>query len=360
MPPLCCPNCFASEHETLINYINASGQLGDCSFCGSKGIKVVEPGMLAELFNPIVGMYEPIGEFIQSHDVGMGYGRALWQAIDEDWIIFNGVDAQRLFNAIYPPAIGKDALSGPSADDDVWENAIEYRGSDHLSEPMRAAWSAFCEEIKHNNRFSPKSDFDFAALDRLFSVFESRIDKGVYCRARKSEKKLRIAKMGKPPSEKTPLNRLNPRGISYLYLAENINTALAEIRAIPNDSVTIGEFIFIKPAKVLDLSRRTIGSPFIFGRDIQDVLYYRAFLFLFAEQISLPISAESADLEYIPIQFIGEYIKQKGYDGIIYKSSVTEGKNLVLFDDAKVKCKRVSFVKVTTLSPAMCTWVPSK
>jgi len=36
--------------------------------------------------------------------------------------------------------------------------------------------------------------------------------------------------MGAPPANKTTEGRVNPRGISYLYLATNPKTAVAEIR----------------------------------------------------------------------------------------------------------------------------------
>ena len=43
----------------------------------------------------------------------------------------------------------------------------------------------------------------------------------------------------------------------------------------------------------------------------------------------------------MPTQIISEFIKSKGYDGIIYKSSLTKGSNYVLFnlnDAAVVQC----------------------
>ena len=53
-----------------------------------------------------------------------------------------------------------------------------------------------------------------------------------YFRARISDKKGFPKKyMGNPPSLLTKSGRANPEGISYLYLANNIETTLFEVRA---------------------------------------------------------------------------------------------------------------------------------
>ena len=46
-------------------------------------------------------------------------------------------------------------------------------------------------------------------------------------------------------------------------------------------------------------------------------------------------------LSYIPLQFISEYIKNLGYDGFVYLSTVGDGENLVMFN-WKEKCKIIN------------------
>jgi hypothetical protein len=47
---------------------------------------------------------------------------------------------------------------------------------------------------------------------------------------------------------------------------------------------------------------------------------------------SWPVTKSDSKSEYAPTQIISEFIKSKGYNGIIYKSSLTQGHNYVLFN----------------------------
>lgn len=54
---------------------------------------------------------------------------------------------------------------------------------------------------------------------------------------------------------------------------------------------------------------------------------------LLSEQIFLPITTEDRNLMYAPFQCMAQYFLSKGYNGIVYSSTVfPEGKNVVLFD----------------------------
>ena len=44
--------------------------------------------------------------------------------------------------------------------------------------------------------------------------------------------------------------------------------------------------------------------------------------------------------EYIPLQYIAEYIKSIGYDGFLYGSVVGPGANLVMFNNVKCIMKK--------------------
>ena len=61
---------------------------------------------------------------------------------------------------------------------------------------------------------------------------------------------------------------------------------------------------------------------------------------LLGDELSRPVSTTDSELEYLPSQYICEFIKLENYDGILYKSSVNNpGFNLVLFEEqSKVNC----------------------
>lgn len=56
----------------------------------------------------------------------------------------------------------------------------------------------------------------------------------------------------------------------------------------------------------------------------------------FANHMSLPIEKDTAPIDYVPTQFLSELIKDLNYDGIKYKSSLSdkEGFNYVLFQQS--------------------------
>ncbi len=43
-------------------------------------------------------------------------------------------------------------------------------------------------------------------------------------------------------------------------------------------------------------------------------------------------TTDVATAEYVPTQVIAEFFKQKGFDGVVYRSSLSDGYNLALFD----------------------------
>ena len=54
--------------------------------------------------------------------------------------------------------------------------------------------------------------------------------------------------------------------------------------------------------------------------------------------------------KYLPTQFLGELIKQLGFDGLRFKSAVKNGSiNIVLFDDMKCKAIRSDLIKVSDI-----------
>ena len=64
---------------------------------------------------------------------------------------------------------------------------------------------------------------------------------------------------------------------------------------------------------------------------------------LISKDLSKPIRRYDSDIEYIPTQFICEYIRYIiGADGILFNSSLDlEGKNIVLFNQDKIECINV-------------------
>jgi hypothetical protein len=69
-----------------------------------------------------------------------------------------------------------------------------------------------------------------------------------------------------------------------------------------------------------------------------------------SEELSKPILPREAHLEYLPSQYLAELIKDSGFDGIIYKSSVGNGDNIALIDDQIIEFKSVKLYEVKNLN----------
>ncbi|HHM4207642.1 TPA: RES family NAD+ phosphorylase, partial [Klebsiella pneumoniae] len=129
--------------------------------------------------------------------------------------------------------------------------------------------------------------------------------------------------------------RANPTGIPYLYLGSMPDTAISEIRPHTGEIATVAEFEIPEELIIVDLREpRKHVSPFVLS-DAQEIGKMRAdipFLEKLGEELTRPVLPRSAAIDYIPSQYLCEFIKKIGFHGVIYRSSVSEGINLALFD----------------------------
>ncbi|WP_340820564.1 RES family NAD+ phosphorylase [Polaribacter pacificus] len=145
-----------------------------------------------------------------------------------------------------------------------------------------------------------------------------------------------VKQMGNPPNELATGGRANPKGISYLYIANSLKTALYETRSTIFDYVTIGEFVVKEELKII--SFRNIETDPIYWSEREDIEYL-PFIYTLQKELSLPIRKKDKTLDYIPTQYICEYIKSLGFDGVEYQSSLfAEGYNLAIFNPDKLEC----------------------
>jgi len=336
---LCCENCFSDQF--LKKYIKEKEEIGDCDFCNSKNVYCIPPTELAGLFGPVVSLYSPVEDFMPMEDLKQWDGEFIWDKLQEDWDIFElDYDNQRdLMHEMFP----YDPSEGvPLFLDSPVESEDEYWGTeDEPSDKLAEMWKAFCDELIYENRFFPKKDIDRDRIVDILSFLSLQLKPGsLFFRARKSDtnKKFGPSKMGKPPAEKTKDGRANPKGIPYLYLASDADTAISEIRPTIKEHITVGKFILAKAIYVIDLRDPKIDSPFRYSDDLDYVIKYLTFMRKLGWELSKAVHPKSAEIEYIPLQYLCELIKSQGYDGVIYKSSMGNGYNLTVFDGSELKC----------------------
>jgi hypothetical protein len=158
--------------------------------------------------------------------------------------------------------------------------------------------------------------------------------------------------MGNPPKELTSGGRANPKGISYLYLTNNLETSLYETRASLFDFVTIGEFRLKKNIKILDLRNPDYDViPWSENEIIDVYLIYASFIKTLQKEISLPIRKRDKELDYLPTQYISEFIKSLGFDGVEYQSSLyPEGYNLAIFYPENFECINTKIYEINNIN----------
>lgn len=349
---LCCEKCFNDSY--LKEVIKDEGYLGDCDFCGSTNVLCINPTKLADIFLPLAELYNPVENFMPLHDLKEGYGNHLVEKLQDDWEIFAFYDTekqQQLLAEMFSPDDPSDGY--PLFLTSLVEREDKYWGiDDEISDSMRNQWHEFSNELKFNNRFFPNKKIDLERLSDLLSFFSDIFSKGTYfyrARMLKPGGELSLSDMGKPQPEKTKNGRANPKGISYLYLSSNPQTTISEVRPSISAEVIVAQFIIKKDIELIDISNPRIDSPFRYGENLEYILEHIDFLRILGEELSKPINPTTEDIDYLPSQYLCEFIKNHGYDGVRYKSSVASGFNIALFDDSKVEPINITKYRVVTI-----------
>jgi len=219
------------------------------------------------------------------------------------------------------------------------------------------SWEKLRNELMYENRFFPETEFDVATLELLLSYLPTpeRLLQVSWYRARLQDGSVPIPihEMGAPPKNRSTHGRANPVGIPYLYLASAPTTAVAEIRPHTGEIATVARFSVQPKLEVVDLRNpREVISPFQFDEESQIEMLRGSIGLLdrLGEELTRPVSQQVAAIHYIPSQYLCEFIKKCGYDGVVYRSSVGDGMNLALFDPSLAIGHEVKQKKVTRVS----------
>ena len=130
-----------------------------------------------------------------------------------------------------------------------------------------------------------------------------------------------------PPADRCTSYRANPDHIRYLYLSEDQETPIYEIRSALSQCISIAKLKCKRPLKVYDLTVESRALSTVTSATIKSncAITYVCGVF------SLPNHSDPS--KYLPTQYIAEMIKHMGFDGIRYLSALHEGGyNVVLFD----------------------------
>lgn len=134
---------------------------------------------------------------------------------------------------------------------------------------------------------------------------------------------------------------MNAAGITNFYASFDKDTCVAELRTAVGGQVVIGKFEIIRPVRVLDLTVLETASSSLsyFEENFRRLHAYSSFLKGFHAEIKRPVLPGQESLEYLPTQFVCEYLWRRvepRLDAMIYGSSQLSGgaNNIVLFPHA--------------------------
>lgn len=340
---ICCMDCFCDPE--IRGTILSLEHKGTCPICGKKDTWIYdsetdfEKSAFEDLLSSVIQIYKPEEELNPTvPESGRG---ELENQLSKDWKIF----------AIEPPGIRKIAksviINSLGLDSRLLSQKVgipELYDEKYLEEHSvmgSRQWEDFKFYLRNSNRFHSR----YINLNILKEVLEdtiTTIPRGTrFYRARtaKDAKGYQKGEMGAPPDDKATPGRANSKGISCLYLASKRKTTVKEIRAGAFDYVTVATFKLNRDVKVVDLSAITHSSPFYAKTDKVKYLLNEMHLRKIENDLAKPVSSRDSDLDYLPTQYISDFAKLLGYDGVKYISTFDkESFNLALFHPEVCDC----------------------
>ena len=349
----CCVNCFSdpglkSRIEGLIS------KTGNCNFCLAKNIDIVRCEDLSLYFEPLFNLYANHPNAEKSLKINEPV--LMGEHLDRYWPnLFNkpAISIEMILHLIDQIGKGYENYSTSLFEEPV---ELEYLISSDidLSSDLGLKWDSFSKEIKFENRFFLNEEFDIKPLKPLLRSLGGNypVDSYFY-RARISDELLSIDKLGKPDFRFATAGRANPIGIAYLYVSESVETTVYETRTSLHETISVGRFRVNQPLLVMSLKNIAEYGPFEIsdkGLEVDDFIKYRPYLLKLGDELSKPVRKQDSHFDYLPTQFLCEFIKSLGFDAVEYKSAMNPvGYNLAVFNDSKLECVDARFFTVNDL-----------
>lgn len=353
------------DDKYLNKQILTLGKQGTCSYCG-KYSSVCDMKTLCEQIVWKIGLYfKPL----ENADLYLAHG-----AYDDEQEVIPGF--KRIGEYIVPnelPYYGsiEDLMyelglmtCNEELNDDIkscftteqWISSDIY--DENRSIKYANQWERFVDTVTHHGRFTFLATPEFRNIiqekeghsDDILSVLSDLIiEQGLVKTLAKGTKIYRARKVDdvkieyafeditSPPDNLAFPNRMSPAGISMFYASFENDTAKNECVGGDSAGLIVGCFEIAKDLKVIDLTSIPEQSFWVNNWQENQFLHY------FNENITKRVDPEDTNhLQYIPTQVFTEFLRymfrnSKGQqiDGLIYGSSKTKEKNIVLFCNQK-------------------------
>lgn len=331
-----CKNCFADKE--LVGFITSQNTIGNCDCCRSQEVEII----------PIEELHDFFKELIENFQANPR-GERLISKIQGNWSLFSNLgNGQNILNYI---------LNNIDSTLNSYNDLVDF--NDEIIENINY-WFKLKEQLKWEKRYL--TDIDYLTegelgWDGFFGSKTTIKNDDILYRARlhKNADEGAFSKdnMFSPKREFASGGRANPNGIPYLYLSDRPDTILYEVRASYLDEVSIASFRLKE-----DLSDDIVISDFTetpalyapsgVNQRIKATLLKQ----FISRDLSKPMRRYDSELDYIPTQFICEFIKVfTNVQGIKFRSSLHNiGNNIVIFNQDIMECEAVKRVQVSKVS----------
>lgn len=238
----------------------------------------------------------------------------------------------------------------------------EFQRREAMEKEAYDYWKSFVEEIIYRNRFNPQHPLP-SFLENYLRNHNIVVNAGtIFYRAR-------VIDYDKPDSNATGFvkylhheecgdfegydeknsfvpsanivapGRANSERIAYLYTAKEIVTAIGETRPRIFDHISVAKIQLLKDARFADFTMA--GNSDELSLDLAKML-----------EVEKAFSRPCRDnVDYIPTQYIAEFVKSLGYDGIVFRSSfVPGGTNITIFDPSIAKATASAPYKMDSIT----------
>lgn len=351
-----CVECFRDTEVRSI--VKSLDTIGNCPLCGATETHIYDTQHhddLVPIFEDLLDIYTPIANF--PSDFPREKASLLKDELCDVWNMFN-LDKEKVYGLI-TGLCSERYVENPS----LFYSPVgimEFMDNEYLATHSLlkvSDWDEFVRAIKTESRFHT-SHMNTGVLKAFCGYAKKTYKAGsTFYRARISPKKgLPLDQMMAPPREKAVAGRVNPEGISYLYLSNDVPTTFTEIRAGAHDYVSVGKFVLRQDISIVDLTAIDQISAFMIPDRTQHAIN-KAHLRRISDEIARPVRQLDSALDYLPTQYICDFIQSikeggmREYQGIRYNSTRSQdgGYNLAIFEHEVIECQEVTVYDIKGL-----------
>jgi len=329
-----CHGCVGDEYIQKIIKKDGSTE-GKCSYCHGRK-KTIPISELAERMHTVFTRFYRASANGELYP-GYSFGSSAEDVIAECLNVDEDIPAD-IHDAL------KDIYNHPY-DGDVYCDEYEYKAYLPSTDTFDSKWQEIKRSLQSEARFfnqKVKKFFEeiFHQIDNLHTTDNQQAvsiigtEQGIF-RARVFENYSKVEEaleqpekhLGPPPQQLATSGRMNAQGIQAFYGAFSHDIAISEVRPAVGNHVVVAEFNPLKPLRVLNISllellRPDSGSYFdpVYG----DQLAKTSFIRTLSRKLTLPVSGERTESEYLITQAVAEYLsvlREPAIDGIIFQST---------------------------------------